>query len=208
MKNMGGREYQLWDETDGFFYDVCAIPNGTFHKFRVRSLVGLIPLYRDRGLERTWIEPFRSFSASLEWFIQQPAGPGGEACFTEWHDGRITLRAVDRRSDTARDAAAAHVGPETNSFPRTASAACRSSTSSTVPVRRQRGALRAGRSRRQDQGRQFELARAGLVSDIVPADRIAAQSRAGIRARLHGEAPGRHDSRSRQARWRRRSRTA
>ena len=45
MKHMGGRGYQLWDEDDGFFYDVLRFPDGSFHKFRVRSLVGLIPLY-------------------------------------------------------------------------------------------------------------------------------------------------------------------
>ncbi len=45
MKKMGGRAYQLWDEQDGFFYDILRYPNGDFHKFRVRSLVGLIPLF-------------------------------------------------------------------------------------------------------------------------------------------------------------------
>ena len=45
MKRMGGRKYQLWDEEDGFFYDVLRFPDGTFEKFRVRSLVGLVPLY-------------------------------------------------------------------------------------------------------------------------------------------------------------------
>src|ERR1051325_5728265 len=45
MKHRGGREYSLWDERDEFFYDVLRYPNGEFHKFRVRSLVGIISLY-------------------------------------------------------------------------------------------------------------------------------------------------------------------
>ena len=45
MKHMGNRNYQLWDEHDGFFYDVLRYPDGRFRKFRVRSLVGLIPLF-------------------------------------------------------------------------------------------------------------------------------------------------------------------
>src|SRR4029077_1656521 len=45
MKRMGGRNYQLFDEADGFFYDVLRFPDGSFEKFRVRSLVGLVPLY-------------------------------------------------------------------------------------------------------------------------------------------------------------------
>ena len=52
MKKMGGRNYQLWDEQDGFFYDVLRLPNGDFNKFRLRSMVGLIPLYAVEVLER------------------------------------------------------------------------------------------------------------------------------------------------------------
>ncbi len=52
---MGGRDYQLWDEEDGFFYDVLRYPDGSFEKFRVRSLVGLIPLFAVERLEDDWI---------------------------------------------------------------------------------------------------------------------------------------------------------
>jgi hypothetical protein len=61
MKKMGGRRYSLWDEEDGFFYDVLTIPDGSFEKFRVRSLVGLIPLYAIERLEDHWIEGFHEF---------------------------------------------------------------------------------------------------------------------------------------------------
>lgn len=70
MKHMGGRNYQLWDETDGFFYDVLRYPDGRFHKFRVRSLVGLIPLFAVERLESKWIEPFKEFRACLDWFLR------------------------------------------------------------------------------------------------------------------------------------------
>src|SRR5207302_7584017 len=40
MKKRGGRDYSLWDEKDGFFYDVLRYPDGSFHKFRVRSQIG------------------------------------------------------------------------------------------------------------------------------------------------------------------------
>ena len=69
MKKMGGRDYQLWDEADGFFYDVLRYPNGEFHTLRVRSLVGLIPLYAVERLELPWIDQFPSFKASLNWFL-------------------------------------------------------------------------------------------------------------------------------------------
>jgi len=70
MKHMGNRNYQLWDEQDLFFYDVLRFPDGAFHKFRVRSLVGLIPLYAIERLEEDWITPFHEFTANLHWFMK------------------------------------------------------------------------------------------------------------------------------------------
>jgi hypothetical protein len=60
MTNMGGRHYQLWDEEDGFFYDVLRFPDDRFERFRVRSLVGLIPLYAVERLEEESILLFPS----------------------------------------------------------------------------------------------------------------------------------------------------
>jgi hypothetical protein len=69
MKRMGSYNYQLWEEADNFFYDVLRYPNGEFHKFRARSLVGLIPLYAIERLEERWIEPFTEFRLNLHWFL-------------------------------------------------------------------------------------------------------------------------------------------
>ncbi len=69
MKRMGNSGYQLWDDEDGFFYDVLTYPDGSFHKFRVRSMVGLIPLFAVERLEEDWMEPFGEFRANLEWFL-------------------------------------------------------------------------------------------------------------------------------------------
>ena len=76
MKHMGNRDYQLWDEQDGFFYDVLRYPDGRFHKFRVRSLVGLIPLFAVERLEVKWIEPFTEFRAQLRLVHEEPPRPG------------------------------------------------------------------------------------------------------------------------------------
>ena len=70
MKHMGNRDYSLWDEQDGFFYDVLRYPDGRFHKLRVRSLVGLIPLFAVERLEESWIEPFQEFRSNLHWFLK------------------------------------------------------------------------------------------------------------------------------------------
>jgi hypothetical protein len=73
MKRMSGRDYELWSERDGFFYDVWGSPDGAFHKLRVRSLVGLIPLFAIERLEADWIEPFPEYRANVNWFLHNRA---------------------------------------------------------------------------------------------------------------------------------------
>jgi hypothetical protein len=70
MKHMGGRGYDLWDEEDGFFYDVLRYPDGHFEKLRVRSMVGLIPLFAVERLEAKWIAQFAEFTGNLNWFLE------------------------------------------------------------------------------------------------------------------------------------------
>ncbi|MCA1621044.1 MAG: glucosidase [Acidobacteria bacterium] len=70
MKQMGPGGFELWDDGDKFFYDVLSHRGGSFQKFRVRSLVGLIPLYAVERLEEDWIEPFHEFRRSFYWFLE------------------------------------------------------------------------------------------------------------------------------------------
>jgi hypothetical protein len=70
MKNMGGRKYSLWDEDDGFFYDVLRFPDGSFQKFRVRSLVGIIPIYAAETLRLPDIADFQEFRTNFLWFVK------------------------------------------------------------------------------------------------------------------------------------------
>lgn len=44
MENVGREHESMWDEQDGFFYDILRLPNGTATRLKVRSLVGLLPL--------------------------------------------------------------------------------------------------------------------------------------------------------------------
>jgi hypothetical protein len=45
MNNIGGEGIGLWDEVDEFFYDVLQLGSGNNQPLKVRSMVGLIPLY-------------------------------------------------------------------------------------------------------------------------------------------------------------------
>src|SRR6476469_438144 len=44
MDRIGAHHDGMWDERDGFFYDVLRLPNGKATRLKVRSLVGLLPL--------------------------------------------------------------------------------------------------------------------------------------------------------------------
>jgi len=70
MKQMGNRSFALWDDRDGFFYDVLRYPDESFRKFKVRSLVGLVPLFAVERLEESWIAPFADFRRNLRWFLK------------------------------------------------------------------------------------------------------------------------------------------
>ncbi len=44
MDRIGDQQDEMWDETDGFFYDVLRLPDGRATRIKVRSMVGLLPL--------------------------------------------------------------------------------------------------------------------------------------------------------------------
>jgi hypothetical protein len=66
----GGEGHDLWDDQDGFFYDVLHTPDGRRTPLRVRSLVGLIPLLAVQTLEPETLERLRGFGRRLDWFVE------------------------------------------------------------------------------------------------------------------------------------------
>jgi hypothetical protein len=59
----------LWDEEDQFFYDVLNLPNDERVRLRIRSMVGLIPLFAVETLEPELLERLPGFRKRLEWFL-------------------------------------------------------------------------------------------------------------------------------------------
>jgi hypothetical protein len=95
MKQMGADDVEIWDEQDKFFYDVLSHGDGTYQKFRVRSLVGLIPLYAIERLEEDWIKPFKIFGEHLEWFLENRQDIVQRCVTTLEHDGkRVHILAI------------------------------------------------------------------------------------------------------------------
>ncbi len=90
MKQQGSKQFALWDETDGFFYDVLRYPDGRSRQLKVRSLVGLIPLFAVERLEEEWIKPFTEFRGHLHWFLKNRPELTKGVVHTVEHDGQTT----------------------------------------------------------------------------------------------------------------------
>ena len=69
MNNLGGAGIGLWDDEDEFFYDVLHLPDDTKIPLKVRSMVGLIPLFAVETLEPELLDRVPAFKARLEWFL-------------------------------------------------------------------------------------------------------------------------------------------
>ena len=70
MNNLGNEDTELWSERDGFYYDVLHLPNDENIPLRVRSMVGLIPLFAVETLEEGWLDKLPNFKRRTDWFIE------------------------------------------------------------------------------------------------------------------------------------------
>jgi hypothetical protein len=70
MNSLGGTG--LWDETDGFYYDVLRA-NGMTLPLKIRSIVGIIPLFAVEILEQDHIDRLPGFKKRMEWFLHNRA---------------------------------------------------------------------------------------------------------------------------------------
>jgi hypothetical protein len=76
----------MWDEEDGFFYDVLRLPNGEAQRLKVRSMVGLLPLCAATPFEPDLFVKYPHITDRFEWFMsarpeltatfQDPTKPG------------------------------------------------------------------------------------------------------------------------------------
>jgi hypothetical protein len=74
MNHLGDTDIHLWDETDTFFYDVLHTPQDTRHHLKVRSMVGLIPLFATTVLSASMFERFPNFTQRFNWFVENRPG--------------------------------------------------------------------------------------------------------------------------------------
>jgi hypothetical protein len=84
MTKIGGEEQGLWDEEDKFYYDVLCVPGSSPRPMRIRSMVGLIPLFAVEVLEPELLERLKGFDARLKWFLEHR--PDLAALVSRWQE--------------------------------------------------------------------------------------------------------------------------
>jgi hypothetical protein len=74
MNNLGGQKIELWDRQDGFYYDALHHDNGQSMRLKVRSMVGLIPLFAVETLDPEIVDKLHGFKRRMQWFIENRPG--------------------------------------------------------------------------------------------------------------------------------------
>jgi Mannosylglycerate hydrolase MGH1-like glycoside hydrolase domain len=101
MNEMG--DGGLWDETDGFFYDSLHLPDGSMMRMRVRSMVGLIPLFAVDTIEPEVIAKLSGFQRRMDWFTtHRPDLCGNLASLSREGVGQRRLLSVVPRARLVR----------------------------------------------------------------------------------------------------------
>ena len=83
-RKIGQGSTGLWDEDDGFYYDVLEVPGAPPMPLRVRSMVGLIPLFAVELIDGDTLRRLPDFAERIEWLFANR--PGLAALVSRWRD--------------------------------------------------------------------------------------------------------------------------
>jgi len=98
MNRRGNDSLSLWDETDGFYYDVLHLPDAGDLPLKVRSMVGLIPLFAILTIEPEILDKLPNFKRRLNWFVEnRPDLTADVACMRTPGAGERRLLAIAYR---------------------------------------------------------------------------------------------------------------
>lgn len=82
MEETDSRLLRMWDEEDGFFYDIISYPNGDHQQLKVRSMVGLIPFFSIDFIFEDDLKHFPRFHDNFHMFLKQKKNLT-DKCITE-----------------------------------------------------------------------------------------------------------------------------
>jgi hypothetical protein len=197
MDRRGEHRDEMWDEQDGFFYDVLRLPDGRAMRLKVRSLVGLLPLCASAVIESEGRRALSQADGDGRAVPGSSSGAGipGGADGGRLHRPQRAQAAVDPQPAEAR--ARARPLARRERVPRTArhplALAPSPGTSVCVPCRgpRIQGPIPAGRIEHRHVRRELQLARPGMDAGQRPDRPGAGEPVRLLRRRVHGRMPDR-----------------
>jgi hypothetical protein len=71
MNGITDSNVNLWDEEENFYYDAIHLPDGTVKLMKIKSMVGLIPLFAIETLKSEAYEKLPQFRERLEYFLKE-----------------------------------------------------------------------------------------------------------------------------------------
>ncbi len=195
MTNIGGDGIGLWDEADEFYYDALHLPGGERIPLKLRSMVGLIPLFAVEVARRFGVLAIARLQRPHPLVSRTPAAVGGA--------GLALARSERRRTPPlvalARPPHEATVEPDARR--ERIPVGLRGALAVEIPREKplclppcrpaDRGPLRPRRELPWPVRRQLELARADLVSGQYADHRVVVAVSQLLRRRLQGRMPGR-----------------
>jgi hypothetical protein len=84
MNNLGKQGISLWDEVDQFYYDVLHTPDQNARLLKIRSMVGLIPLFAVEILDEELLSQLPDFKRRVEWVLTNR--PDLASLVSRWHE--------------------------------------------------------------------------------------------------------------------------
>ena len=84
MTNMADQKIDMWDDEDGFYYDVLNTPEHGRFALRIRSMVGLIPMFAVEVLDTATLQDVPQFVYRLNWFLDNR--PELAALVSRWQE--------------------------------------------------------------------------------------------------------------------------
>ncbi len=84
MSNMGTGNHGLWDEQDEFYYDTVRMPGDVSIRLKIRSMVGLLPLFAVEVIDDEIMHKLPDFAKRLNWLFDNR--PGMAALVSRWHE--------------------------------------------------------------------------------------------------------------------------
>ena len=107
MVHLGG-DTGMWDEEDGFFYDVLRLPNGQAQRLKVRSMVGLLPLCAATVFEGELLAKYPELEERFQWFLASSS----RAVRRDPRPAKARRRGPSPRCDSGRNQAPPRAGED------------------------------------------------------------------------------------------------